>query len=228
MTILSPTGLESTPMGVGGWNAINTANAERLNTQLERVWPMIDGETPADGQVAVYDAASGTWVPSDDVAIDLAATHRVSGMIRTAFCIYLYNSGGVVYGRILSPAAGNDLHYCSSIVGAGNAILPLSPLANGWANGMCVDGPYIHFNTADQASVFSKIITNGDTVIGNKTGAPITIRPNTREETISGVTARRLVFWFNDNDGNMVDVLTALSQANNYIVAAFDGVIATV
>ncbi len=64
MSSLSPTGLETITYGQQGWNAIVTANMQRLNGWIGRLLPLVDTRTRTQGDVPVWNASAGTWEPS--------------------------------------------------------------------------------------------------------------------------------------------------------------------
>mgnify|MGYP001322923296 CR=1 FL=1 len=63
MASLTPTGLETITYGQQGWNAIVTANMQRLNTWL----PLMDSRSRTAGAVPVWNAVNGNWEPSNAV-----------------------------------------------------------------------------------------------------------------------------------------------------------------
>ena len=61
MARLTPTGLETITYGQQGWNAVITANMQRLNTWLGKLLPRMDTRTRVAGDVPVWNASSGVW-----------------------------------------------------------------------------------------------------------------------------------------------------------------------
>lgn len=61
---LTPTGLETTTYGMQGWDAIETANAERLNRMLGSCSALWDGSAQ-DGQVVQFNAGAEKWTTAD-------------------------------------------------------------------------------------------------------------------------------------------------------------------
>ena len=61
MASLTPTGLETITYGQQGWNAIVTANMQRLNTWLGKLLPLMDSRSRTAG------AVNGNWEPSNAV-----------------------------------------------------------------------------------------------------------------------------------------------------------------
>jgi len=57
MASLTPTGLETITYGQQGWNAIVTANMQRLNTWLGKLLPLMDSRSRTAGAVPVWNAA---------------------------------------------------------------------------------------------------------------------------------------------------------------------------
>lgn len=53
MASLTPTGLETITYGQQGWNAIVTANMQRLNTWLGKLLPLMDSRSRTAGAVPV-------------------------------------------------------------------------------------------------------------------------------------------------------------------------------
>ena len=64
MARLTPTGLETITYGQQGWNAVITANMQRLNTWLGKLLPLMDTRTRVAGDVPVWNASSGVWEAS--------------------------------------------------------------------------------------------------------------------------------------------------------------------
>ena len=64
MASLTPTGLETITYGQQGWNAIVTANMQRLNTWLGKLLPLMDSRSRTAGAVPVWNAVNGNWEPS--------------------------------------------------------------------------------------------------------------------------------------------------------------------
>ena len=67
MASLTPTGLETITYGQQGWNAIVTANMQRLNTWLGKLLPLMDSRSRTAGAVPVWNAVTGNWEPSNAV-----------------------------------------------------------------------------------------------------------------------------------------------------------------
>ena len=67
MASLTPTGLEMITYGQQGWNAIVTANMQRLNTWLGKLLPLMDSRSRTAGAVPVWNAVNGNWEPSNAV-----------------------------------------------------------------------------------------------------------------------------------------------------------------
>ena len=67
MASLTPTGLETITYGQQGWNAIVTANMQRLNTWLGKLLPLMDSRSRTAGAVPVWNAVNGNWEPSNAV-----------------------------------------------------------------------------------------------------------------------------------------------------------------
>ena len=67
MASLTPTGLETITYGQQGWNAIVTANMQRLNTWLGKLLPLMDSRSRTAGAVPVWNAVNGSWEPSNAV-----------------------------------------------------------------------------------------------------------------------------------------------------------------
>lgn len=67
MSSLSPTGLETITYGQQGWNAIVTANMQRLNGWIGKLLPLADSRSRTAGAVPVWNAVSGNWEPSDSL-----------------------------------------------------------------------------------------------------------------------------------------------------------------
>lgn len=61
MASLTPTGLETITYGQQGWNAIVTANMQRLNTWLGKLLPLMDSRSRTAGAVPVWNAVNGNW-----------------------------------------------------------------------------------------------------------------------------------------------------------------------
>lgn len=62
MAVLSPTSLETTEYGLQGWNAVHTANMQKINTYLNKFTPLWNPATSlADGALLRYNATSKTW-----------------------------------------------------------------------------------------------------------------------------------------------------------------------
>ena len=55
MASLTPTGLETITYGQQGWNAIVTANMQRLNTWLGKLLPLMDSRSRTAGAVPVWE-----------------------------------------------------------------------------------------------------------------------------------------------------------------------------
>ena len=53
--------------GQQGWNAIVTANMQRLNTWLGKLLPLMDSRSRTAGAVPVWNAVNGNWEPSNAV-----------------------------------------------------------------------------------------------------------------------------------------------------------------
>ena len=53
MASLTPTGLETITYGQQGWNAIVTANMQRLNTWLGKLLPLMDNWEPSNAVQAL-------------------------------------------------------------------------------------------------------------------------------------------------------------------------------
>ena len=64
MARLTPTGLETITYGQQGWNAVITANMQRLNTWLGKLLPLMDTRARVTGDVPVWNASSGVWEAS--------------------------------------------------------------------------------------------------------------------------------------------------------------------
>ncbi len=76
MSSLTPTGLETITYGQQGWNAIVTANMQRLNGWIGKLLPLADSRSRTTGDVPVWNAAAGNWEPSDSLQtleVELAA-----------------------------------------------------------------------------------------------------------------------------------------------------------
>ena len=67
MASLTPTGLETITYGQQGWNAIVTANMQRLNAWLGKLLPLMDNRSRTEGAVPVWYADNGNWEPSNAV-----------------------------------------------------------------------------------------------------------------------------------------------------------------
>lgn len=67
MASLTPTGLETITYGQQSWNAIVTANMQRLNTWLGKLLPLMDSRSRTAGAVPVWNAVNGNWEPSNAV-----------------------------------------------------------------------------------------------------------------------------------------------------------------
>ena len=67
MASLTPTGLETITYGQQGWNAIVTANMQRLNTWLGKLLPLMVSQSRTAGAVPVWNAVNGNWEPSNAV-----------------------------------------------------------------------------------------------------------------------------------------------------------------
>lgn len=65
MAKLTPTGLETITYGQQGWNAVVSANMQRLNGWLGFLWPLIKSESHASGDVPVWNASTSQWEASD-------------------------------------------------------------------------------------------------------------------------------------------------------------------
>lgn len=63
MSILSPSKLETVDYGQQMWQAILTANAQKLNDIFNKISGLWDG-TAVNGQTVVYDSALGKFKPS--------------------------------------------------------------------------------------------------------------------------------------------------------------------
>ena len=64
MASLTPTGLETITYGQQGWNAIVTANMQRLNTWLGKLLPLMDSRSRTAGAVQCgAGPANGTGGP---------------------------------------------------------------------------------------------------------------------------------------------------------------------
>jgi hypothetical protein len=63
MSILSPSKLETVDYGQQFWQAILTANAQKLNDYFNKISGLWDG-TATNGQTVVYDSALGKFKPS--------------------------------------------------------------------------------------------------------------------------------------------------------------------
>jgi len=63
MSILSPSKLETVDYGQQMWQAILTANAQKLNDMFNKIAGLWDG-TAVNGQTVVYDSALGKFKPS--------------------------------------------------------------------------------------------------------------------------------------------------------------------
>lgn len=64
MSSLNPTGLETITYGQQGWNAIVTANMQRLNGWIGKLLPLADTRARTQGDVPIWNASSGNWEPS--------------------------------------------------------------------------------------------------------------------------------------------------------------------
>lgn len=64
MSILTPSGLETITYGQQGWNAIITANMQKLNGWISKLFPLVDSTTRTAGAVPVWDQVTGNWKPS--------------------------------------------------------------------------------------------------------------------------------------------------------------------
>ena len=62
MASLTPTGLETITYGQQGWNAIVTANMQRLNAWLGKLLPLMDNRIRTEGAVPV-NGTGGPQVP---------------------------------------------------------------------------------------------------------------------------------------------------------------------
>ena len=67
MASLTPTGLETITYGQQGWNAIVTANMQRLNTWLGKLLPLMDSRSRTAGAVPGWNAVNGNWEPANAV-----------------------------------------------------------------------------------------------------------------------------------------------------------------
>ena len=67
MASLTPTGLETITYGQQGWNAIVTANMQRLNAWLGKLLPLMDNRSRTEGAVLMWNADNGNWEPSNAV-----------------------------------------------------------------------------------------------------------------------------------------------------------------
>ena len=67
MASLTPTGLETITYGQQGWNAIVTANMQRLNAWLGKLLPLMDNRSRTEGAVPMWNADNGNWEPSNAV-----------------------------------------------------------------------------------------------------------------------------------------------------------------
>lgn len=67
MAKLTPTGLETITYGQQGWNAVVSANMQRLNGWLGLLWPLVGSESRAPGDVPVWNASASCWEASDAV-----------------------------------------------------------------------------------------------------------------------------------------------------------------
>ena len=63
MASLTPTGLETITYGQQGWNAIVTANMQRLNTWLGKLLPLMDSRSRTAGAVRCR-PCKRNWRPS--------------------------------------------------------------------------------------------------------------------------------------------------------------------
>lgn len=67
MAILTPTGLETITYGQQGWNAVLSANMQRLNGWMGCLWPLIGPQNRTAGDVPVWNATASRWEATDAV-----------------------------------------------------------------------------------------------------------------------------------------------------------------
>lgn len=67
MAKLTPTGLETITYGQQGWNAVLTADMQRLNGWMGLLWPLVNTGSRTTGDVPVWNAAASRWEASDAV-----------------------------------------------------------------------------------------------------------------------------------------------------------------
>lgn len=65
MAKLNPTGLETITYGQQGWNAVVSANMQRLNGWLGLLWPLVNAQGRVAGAVPVWNASASAWEASD-------------------------------------------------------------------------------------------------------------------------------------------------------------------
>ena len=73
MAILTPTGLETITYGQQGWNAIVTANMQRLNQWLGKVFALVNDTSKTNGAIPVWNAQTGQWAPSTSLQDEIEA-----------------------------------------------------------------------------------------------------------------------------------------------------------
>jgi hypothetical protein len=83
MTVLSPTNLETTDYGQQGWNAVHSANMQRLNTYLNKLWALLTG-AKNPGADSVADAAAVTAE---------ALTDSTGGTVSQSVQAFVYSGG---------------------------------------------------------------------------------------------------------------------------------------
>lgn len=81
MANLSPTGLETITYGQQGWNAIVSANMQRLNGWIGTLLPLVDGTGKGTGCVPVWSASSGRWEVSSQLTQQQAAIQALEARI---------------------------------------------------------------------------------------------------------------------------------------------------
>lgn len=67
MAKLTPTGLETITYGQQGWNAVLTADMQRINGWIGLLWPLVNTENRAKGAVPIWNAAASRWEASGTV-----------------------------------------------------------------------------------------------------------------------------------------------------------------
>ena len=65
MSVLSPTSLETTDYGLQGWNAVHSANMQKLNDTLLKISGLSDTDTTGltDEMIIFYDSVAEKWKP---------------------------------------------------------------------------------------------------------------------------------------------------------------------